>query len=287
MPVSLHAGRPPESTVAQVRAIAREAADHDGVAPLGEQTLLDLAEPTAPARHLTVGEPLAGYAALDLRTHPTVELVVAPHARGRGLGRELLDAARDAAGGSGAAPLAWAHGNLPAAQALAASAGLSVRRELWQMTAHLQPQPPPRLPDDVVVRAFVVGRDEEPWLEVNARAFAEHPEQGRMTLADLRARQAEPWFDAGDLLLAEHAGHLVGFAWLKVAGDAGELYVLGVDPPAQGGGLGRWLTAVALDHLARRGVRTGVLYTEATNRAAVHLYTAAGFRRSRVDVQYG
>ena len=137
------------------------------------------------------------------------------------------------------------------------------------------------------MRPFVVGKDEAAWLEVNARAFAGHPEQGRMTLADLRARQAEPWFRADDLLLAERAGRLVGFAWLKVEGDVGELYALGIDPSAQGGGLGRWLTAAALEHLARRGARTGLLYTEATNHAAVHLYTEAGFRRSRVDVQYG
>ena len=286
MAVTLHDGRLPGSTVAQVRAIAQAAADHDLVAPLGEQTLLDLADPTAPARHLTVGEPPVGYAALDLRGRPTVELVVAPPARGRGHGRLLLDAAWDAARDYDT-PQLWAHGNLPAARALAASAGLSVRRELWQMTADLRPRSPAALPDDVVVRPFVLGQDEDAWLEVNARAFAEHPEQGRLTREDLRARQREPWFRPDDVLLAERAGRLVGFAWLKVTGDVGELYVLGVDPGAQGGGLGRRLTTLALEHLTRRGAHTGILYTEAANGAAVNLYTAAGFRCSRVDVQYG
>ena len=252
MRVKQYEGRLPGSTVAQVRAIAQAAADHDLVAPLGEQTLLDLADAATPARHLTVDEPPVGYAALDLRGQPTVELVVAPTARGRGLGRLLLDAARDAARGSGDAALVWAHGNLPAARALAASAGLAALRELWQMTADLQPLSPPALPDDVAIRPFVVGQDEDAWLEVNARAFADHPEQGRMTLDDLRARQREPWFRADDLLLTERAGRLVGFAWLKVTGDVGELYALGVDPDAQGGGLGRRLTAVALEHLADR-----------------------------------
>lgn len=287
MPV-IHDGGLPGSTVAQVRTIAQVAADHDGIDPLGEQTLLDLVDPAAPTRHLTIGEPPAGYAAVDLRDQPVAELVVSPSHRGRGLGRRLLDAAWDVARGSGGTPLVWAHGNLPAARALAASAGLTVRRELWQMTTDLSVRPPATLPDDVVVRAFVVGRDEDAWLEVNARAFAGHPEQGRMTLDDLRARQREPWFRADDLLLAERAGRVVGFAWLKVErADVGELYALGVDPDAQGGGLGRRLTALALDHLSRRGARTGILYTEATNAAAVNLYKAAGFRRSRVDAQYG
>jgi len=139
------------------------------------------------------------------------------------------------------------------------------------------------------VRPFVVGQDDDAWLAMNARAFAEHPEQGRMTAADLSARQHEPWFRADDLLLAEHDGRLLAFAWMKVESgdDTGELYALGVDPAAQGSGLGRYLTARILDHLAARGLRRVLLYTEATNAAAVRTYTAAGFRRSRTDVQYG
>ena len=109
-----------------------------------------------------------------------------------------------------------------------------------------------------------------------------------MTIDDLRARQREPWFRADDLLLAERDGRVAAFAWLKVEQpEVGELYVLGVDPAAQGGGLGRRLTDLALDHLSGRGCRTAVLYTEASNAAAVHVYRAVGFRRSRVDVQYG
>lgn len=298
MPVQ-HDGPLPGSTVAQVRAIAHAAADQDGIAPLGEQTLLDLVDPAAPVRHLTVGEPPVGYASLDLRGPATAELVVTPSARRRGLGRALLAAVQEAAGataergGQPGHPLVWAHGNLPGAQALAASAGLTVQRELWQLARDLPPAqpvpPPPAVPDGVVVRPFVVGQDDDAWLAVNARAFAEHPEQGRMTAADLSARQHEPWFRADDLLLAEHDGRLLAFAWMKVepGNDTGELYVLGVDPAAQGSGLGRFLTARTLDHLAARGLRRVLLYTEAANAAAVRTYTAAGFRRSRADVQYG
>lgn len=310
MPVQVNDGPLPRTTVAHVRAIARTATEHDGVAPLGEQALLDLSDPGAPVVHLTVGEPAEAYAWLDLRAHPTAELVVAPAARRRGLGGALLaavqaTAAQAAAAAAQVAPpdappdpehgpvLVWAHGDLPAARALAARTGLTVQRELWQLARDLPPAqpvpPPPAVPDGVVVRPFVVGKDDDAWLAVNARAFAEHPEQGRMTAADLSARQHEPWFRADDLLLAEHDGRLLAFAWMKVepGDDTGELYVIGVDPAAQGSGLGRFLTALTLDHLAARGLRRALLYTEATNAAAVRTYAAAGFRRSRTDVQYG
>ena len=125
MPVQ-HDGPLPGSTVAQVRAIAHAAADQDGIAPLGEQTLLDLVDPAAPVRHLTVGEPPVGYASLDLRGPATAELVVAPAARRRGLGGALLAAVAWTAAAAQVTPpdappdpehgsvLVWAHGDLPA-----------------------------------------------------------------------------------------------------------------------------------------------------------------------------
>ena len=67
----------------------------------------------------------------------------------------------------------------------------------------------------------------------------------------------------------------------------GEIYVVGVDPDAQGLGLGRALTALGLDHLAARGLGAAILYTGAENTVAVHTYERAGFVRSAVDVMFG
>jgi len=278
----------PASAVAKVRATARAATETDGVAPLGEQALLDLADADVPVRHIVTD---SGYAWLDLRGHPTTELVVAPDARRRGLGTALLAAVRSGAiAATGKTPLVWAHGDLPGARALAARAGLTVRRELWQLARDLGGAlpPVPPTPPDVVVRAFVPGADEDAWLAVNARAFAHHPEQGRLTAADLAARTAEPWFRADDLLLAERDGRLLGFVWLKVepGSDDGELYVLGVDPDAQRTGLGRLLTALTLRRFSDRALRRVLLYTEADNAAALRTYASAGFVRTRADVQY-
>lgn len=296
-PVHRHDG-PLSATVAdQVRGLAFAIADHDGVPAFGEQALIDVGDPGAPVVHLTAEQwgGLAGYACVDLRGPlASAELAVVPGSRRVGFGRALLAAVRAVGDDAGLGPtLVWAHGDLPPARALADRAGLTVRRELWQMARDLGSPAdrvdPPVLPDGVTLRAYRPGEDDAAWLAVNARAFDWHPEQGRLGPADLAARRAEPWFRADDLVLAERDGRLLGFTWLKVepGAEEGELYVLGVDPDAQGLGLGRALTAVTLERLTARGLRRAVLFTEGDNHAAVATYRRAGFDVVRRDVQYG
>jgi mycothiol synthase len=280
-----------------VRRLADAAAEADGVAPLGEQTLLDLTAPRAwhVLAHDGQGTPV-GYAQLwpELGRRRTAELVVAPTARGSGVGTALLSAVMELA--HGAQALLWAHGTLPGATSIARHAGLAPVRELWRMGLDLdtwegdvpgaEAGAPRELVPGVTLRAFRPERDEQAWLAANAAAFAEHPEQGRMTLAHLRAREAEPWFDPGGLLLAERDGALVGFVWTKVTGPIGEIYAVGVVPRAQGAGLGRALTVAGLDHLRRRGAHRAELFTDADNTPAVHLYETIGFVVDRTDTQY-
>jgi mycothiol synthase len=242
---------------------------------------------------------LLGYARLDAEDDAVAELVVAPAARGAGVGTALLAHVEQLAG---ARPLSvWAHGDLPAASALAGRRGYRRARVLLQMRrdlAGVEADPRPALPEGVTVRPFRPGRDEDAWLRVNARAFARHPEQGRWTPEDLLLREAEPWFDPAGFLLAwrgdpDDGGTLLGFHWTKVhpPGDAddeavGEIYVLGVDPDAQGLRLGRALTDLGLAHLRGRGLREVLLYSEEDNLAAVSLYERTGFRRFSVDVSW-
>ena len=281
----------PSELVAQVHALNAEAEASDGVAALSEQRLLWLDDPQAPVAHLLVQDAgrLLGLAQLDLGVdgEAVAELVVSPAERRRGLGRALLEAARGLEPGRRFS--VWAHGDLPAARALATGLGLRPDRELWLMRLELAARPQvavPALPEGVSLRTFVVGQDEEAWLRVNARAFADHPEQGRLTRGDLEARIAEPWFDPESFFLAERDGALLAFAWLKVVDGLGELYVLGVDPEAQGTGLGTILTARTLERFEELGLGVAILYTSAGNRAAVRTYAKFGFTPANVDVTY-
>ena len=62
------------------------------------------------------------------------------------------------------------------------------------------------MPAGVTIRTFRPGQDEAAWLAVNAAAFANHPEQGAVTAADLAERMAEPWFDPDGFFVAERDG---------------------------------------------------------------------------------
>jgi mycothiol synthase len=218
-----------------------------------------------------------------------LDVVVAPGSRGRGVGGILATAAADTPG-----PLtAWSHGNHPAAAALAARLGFERVRDLWVMRRPLAalPEAPSRTADGIDVRTFVVGRDEDAFLAVNAAAFAHHPEQGGLTRTGLEDRMAEPWFDPAGFFVATRGDRLVGFHWTKVHDErppCGEVYVVGVSPQEQGSGLGRLLTATGLHHLAAQGLGEVVLYVEAGNAAAVAVYERLGFTHAAEDthVQY-
>ncbi|TDD31458.1 mycothiol synthase [Actinomadura sp. KC06] len=273
--------------VAGVLSLIEAAADADGVGPLSEHAVLAL-RGGRPGTALSDEGVIVAYAHLDPAAddEPAAgELVVHPGYRRRGHGRALLRALREEAGG----PLrVWAHGDLPAAAALASAEGMARVRALFQMRRPASgPLPEPRVADGVTLRTFEPGRDERAWLEVNARAFADHPEQGAWTIEDVRDRETEDWFDPSGFFLAERDGRLAGFHWTKVhPGGLGEVYVVGVDPDAQGLGLGRALTLAGLHHLRDVGADQFMLYVDESNAAAVRLYESLGFTRHAVDVMY-
>ncbi|MFE1768820.1 mycothiol synthase [Streptomyces angustmyceticus] len=286
----------PEEAAA-VAGLIERAARTDGQPAVSEQGRLQLRGGVRPGvRHVLLysrgeeAEELVAYGQLedtDPVEAPAAELVVHPGHRGRGhgraLGSELLEQ-------SGRRLRVWAHGGHPAARHLAQTLGLTMFRELRQMRRSLTDLelPEPALPEGVSVRTFQPGTDDAAWLEVNAAAFAHHPEQGSLIQRDLDDRKGEAWFDPKGFFLAEKDGRLVGFHWTKVHADdgLGEVYVLGVRPGAQGGGLGKALTTVGLRHLAGQGLPTAMLYVDADNAAAVSVYERMGFATHETDLMY-
>ena len=270
-----------DDALAAVAEVRRTCAEHDGADPLDEAAHLRL-------KHDGL-DGIGAWVTADgfaLRRAGEVDLAVAPAARENGLGGRLAELACTEPGELGA----WSHGDHPAAARLAERLGFTRERELWVMrrrsvVALPSAEPPP----GVHIRDYGE-RDAAALLEVNAAAFADHPEQGAMDEAGLAERMAEPWFDPAGLLLAvDDDGELLGFHWTKHHDAAtGEVYVIGVSPAAQGRGLGRLLTLAGLHHLAARGVEEVLLYVESDNIAARRLYDGLGFTHADADthVQY-
>lgn len=252
--------------------------------PFSDQTLVDVRA----GRAVVLEEPDgAGTDGVAVVRDGELELVVRREARGHGTGTRLVE--RALALGGGAAPrLAWAHGDGPAARAIATRYGWVPTRTLLQLRA---PMPTvgadPGLPSGSTLAAFRPGTDEADWLALNAAAFAHHPEQGGMTLDDLLAREADAWFSGDDLLLLRDAsGQLAGSCWLKVEDGIGEFYAVAVRPDLQGQGLGGVLMRAGTARLVGRGLDAQALYVEGDNEPALALYRRSGFTQHAIDVHY-
>lgn len=160
--------------------------------------------------------------------------------------------------------------------------GFQPERELWSMR---RPLPAPEVSgwQAFSVSGFRPGTHEQLLLEVNNAAFAGHPENGNLTLADLRRRMEMDWFDPEGIRMAWEGKRLAGFCWTKIhdAGQ-GEIYIIGVHPDFQGRGLGPALVGEGMRHLAAAGCGRVFLYTEGDNRAAIGMYERLGFEVDRI-----
>jgi mycothiol synthase len=263
-----------------VRLIAAAKAT-DGAPPFSDQSLVDYR--TGVRELVAIGADAAA-----LLGSGEADFVVAPDARGRGIGTVLLETLL-----AGGATLFWAHGDAPAARALAASHGLTAVRELLHFSglvpevvegAGANTESGPSTSSGTSV--FTVGRDEAEWVALNARTFADHPEQGSVTRTDVEQLETEPWFSADNFLVLRRDGRMIGYCWLKVEGGRGEFYVVGVDPDLHGEHLGSLLFDAGLARLRELGIRSAHLYVEGDNEPALRLYRSRGFTRDSIDIQY-
>jgi mycothiol synthase len=276
---------------AEVRRIAEACDLADGVITLNEQACLQLKYRGLRDAALWLGDD--GFALLHGQI---LDIAVHPMARNRGTGTALAEAALAEARATVGKVEAWSHGDHPSAGRIASRLGIPKERELRIMARPTsKPVTVVDPPSGVVVRTFRP-TDEPALLEVNAAAFAHHPEQGHMTHEDFLERTREAWFDPAGLFLAVPEDEdpanpeILGFHWTKVHRDEdppyGEVYVVAANPKAAGRGLGSVLTSVGLAHLGTQGVGEVILYVDGDNAPAIAVYERQGFTTVRTEVQY-
>jgi mycothiol synthase len=161
-----------------------------------------------------------------------------------------------------------------------------------QTASASQPNTWSKGPNECFFRTFDLKKDRSIWTELNAAAFASHPEQGKWSVQDLDRRAAEGWFDPAGLIFVVprqadgSAGRPLGYVWTKVIGRVGEIYAIGVHPKAQGKRLGTALLRHGLEYLEHQGLEEVRLFVDADNTAAIAAYRRQGFEVTRRDVQY-
>ena len=276
-------GQQPLDELTPLLQAARERTHHE---PLGEHKFLDLVHGGPDCfRGLIArdGRDVIGYAHLSRHGDRRwgLELVAEGSVRSD-LARRALDIVQDEGGGH---LHLWVFKPTPSDDALARGLGLKHGRDLLHMRVALPLDKTFGVPEGFVVRHFVPGTDETEWLDVNNRAFAEHPEQGAWDRTTLDRRMSESWFDPEGFLIAEDHKGMAGFCWTKLNHDCGEIYVIGVDPRAQSSGLGKVLVVKGLEHIARHRDH-GCLYVDAAQTMAVELYTKLGFTEDHRDRAY-
>jgi mycothiol synthase len=283
--------------------LIKAATEFDGVPPIAEHVLLHLRHGGDKSdSHLVIEKDghVIAYAHLDktdLVAGPSVEAVVHPKYRSRGLGTALL---KEALTMCGTKTRIWSHGDLPQAKKIATSLKLE---RIWanlQMSKQLLEIE--EVTSKYLIRNFLPGIDDQAFLELNNEVFADHPDQGSWSIGDLRVRVGEDWFDEKGFFVCEEKGKLIGFCWTKIHGAhthshagnetdhgheaIGEIYVLAVDPLYKGLGIGKDLTMTGLNYLKYKELSSAMLYVGVKNKTALNLYKSLGFSDFGSDVMY-
>jgi mycothiol synthase len=286
-----------------VLSLIKAAHNFDGTPAIAEHVLLHLRHGGDKSdSHLVIEEnkEVIAYAHLDttdLVAGPSVEAVVHPQHRGKGLGSLILNEAIKICGDR---TRIWSHGDLPAAKAIASSLNLE---RLWsnllmsKSLGEIQPVTP-----KYSIRTFIPGLDNQAFISLNNKVFADYPDQGGWSEDDLKVRLNEDWFEKKGFFVAEDKGELIGFCWTKIHGAhthshtggdddhgheaLGEIYVLAVNPDYKGQGIGRDLTITGLNYLKYQGLNNVMLYVGVENKPALKLYKSLSFKEFGSDVMY-
>lgn len=273
----------------------------DGQPPVSDQARV--AARLATRKVLLGSAPSGELVAVGIVGEEELDLVVHPQSRKNGVGSSMLKRLLLVASQEQQATelKSWIHGDNPAAQKLLSEAGFAPTRTLLKM--QLDPSLLPRpatfatVPNGFQLNHFDLENIDHiaSLLAVNRAAFADHPEQGNLTVEGFMQLTNEPWFDPKDIMLcfteSAEQPRLAGFVWNKTTTDSEaqietELYVIGVDPDFAGKGLGSALLKVSLARMAQHRPERVSLYVEGDNTPAITIYERAGFNTAQRSQQW-
>lgn len=239
--------------------------------------------------------------------HHSITVAVSPTARGRGIGRALLDWAEArvrsglAAGGLGATLphphvfAGWGELEVPAVLPWATAAGYHVDGYGVMMIRPLaEPIPEIALPDGLELRP-VRPEDHRAIWDADTEAFQDHRDPDRRTEADFLGFFSQPDIDTSRWLVAwagdEVAGSVLNFVFPdeneRLGVRRGWLEHVSVRRPWRKRGLASALIAQSMLLLRDMGLEEAALGADAENlTGAVRLYEALGFRRARTAARY-
>lgn len=279
------------SNLQDVSALIEDAWRADGTRPLNDHLWLDLRDGgRAGFAGIIAREEgrahIVGYCQVSRGNESwSLDLIVHPHYRYDSLeiAPEMMTTALEIVATEGGGLVHWwVFEPSRAHKQIAHAVGLNSGRRLLQMR-----RPLPLEPDvvaeiqDFPTEPFVVGRDEQQWLELNNAAFARHPEQGGWTMDTLQSRMQQEWFDSSGFRIQRLNDTMTSFCWTKMHHEnstaVGEIYVIAVQPNLSGLGLGRKIAIAGLDDAFHKGANEAMLYVDADNSSAVAMYVALGF----------
>jgi mycothiol synthase len=207
-----------------------------------------------------------------------IGVLVRPSERRKGIGSALLHAAEEAAG-SGVVRLVGVTLE-PAARPFAEANGYEKASDVWLMGIDLDDSlPPPRWPEDVIVRTF---RDEDAAevKELLDVAYSQEPYHTPLPFEDWKTFMlGDPSFDPSCWFLAEADGELVAAAlnWKE-----GYIKDIVVHPGHRRRGLGEALMRHTFREFRRRGADRVTLKTDSNNPTeAWRLYERLGMGYER------
>lgn len=212
------------------------------------------------------GDRLLGFAGVYAFGQPEAEVagMVAPDARRRGVGSELLAAVRPLCRDRGCERMLLVTPRATAAgRAFAQVKGAALDHSEHFLVLGRQPDGAPR--DPAVTLRPAVAQDDQVVRSLLKEAFGwEPPDQ----VLDRHG-------DATHVI--ERAGEPVGTIRLSVHGGIGAVYGFAVHPAVQGQGVGRDVLGRACRLLGERGCTRITLEVETENEHALGLYTSTGF----------